>query len=229
MAKRILIFLAASLLALQLPAQTVTTLKVTQFFVGGTAGFPDTIYAGQAYTTSWVITNTGNAPFINAPANPLKILMQADSSFIPYELAATNSLFTLQPGDTVLLTNVDSFPPGVFKLGNNVVVVWPSKNQPIDFIADSTYFYTYYVGLSGIDVTDGAGVLVYPNPFSEMLFMQPLTDGDVSFQLINLTGQVVLAGNHLQQINTSFLRSGLYYLHIRQKQKATRTYKLLKY
>ena len=228
MLKRIAFIVSIWLLTLQVQAQNFTTLTVTRFGVGGILGFPDTIFGGTSYLINMVITNIGNMPFTNTPANPLTILMQADSSFLPYELAQTNSLFTLQPGDTTSITIVDSFPQGVFKLGNNVVVVWPSKNAPLDFTADSTYVYTYYVGFSGVNDFDAFGLKVYPTVFNDIIYLKPYNEQPFQFSLCNAFGQIVLSGHNPSALAVSHLNSGLYYLYIKQKNKVLFATKLIK-
>lgn len=219
MLKRLLLFLSIICIGTSVRAQFLPTLKVTSIAANGVFNFPDTIYGGTFYTYSIVVQNTDlQNTYTNSPSTIFSIKMQTDT--LPeLVLFSDSSQFTISPGDTAIFTVADSFPSPSFKLGNNVVVVWPSvTNGTQPFIVDSTFFNVYYIGLSGIHDFDIAPISIYPNPFSDYLKVDFNEEESPQLFIYDVAGKLVYSnGGRSKMYDLSFLKSGAYLLEVRKK------------
>jgi hypothetical protein len=158
------------------------------------------------------------------------VLAKADSVFGNFQIYSDTSSFVLTPGDSVVFTTVVAFPPGAFKLGNNVVVVWPSKiNGAIDFIADTTINQTYYVGVSGVKENTKPNLIIYPNPFEQTVTLEYDFDEQIQFTIYDLAGRMILQNPlHENTLDLSFLKEGIYFMELRNQNKIISRSKMIK-
>ncbi len=231
MLKRLLLFLSLIYIGTSSRAQFLPTLKITSITSNGVFNFPDTIYGGTSYTYSIVVQNTDlQNTYTNSPSTIFSIKMQTDT--LPeLVLFSDSAQFTISPGDTVIFTVSDSFPSPSFKLGNNVVVVWPSvSNGTQPFIVDSTFFNVYYIGLSGIHDFDIAPISIYPNPFSDYLKVDFNEEESPRLFIYDATGKLVYNNcSRTEMYDLSFLKSGMYLIEVRKKNTTVARRKMIKF
>ncbi len=83
---------------------------------------------------------------------------------------------------------------------------------------------------TGIPVPEKAAVRIYPNPFRDRLLLEYPVNKEWLIRIINLSGSPVYEGNLIgrQEIDLSDLSAGAYILHLTDKERITRTFKLIK-
>lgn len=220
MLRKFLFLLTIVVLTFTAKAQNLPTLKVKSA-VNNIPIFPDTIYGNTVYTIYISVENvsTNNLTYVNSPTSPFSVKALADSTFGSFTLYTDSIGFTLAPNDTFVVQVTDTFPSGAFKLGNNVVVVWPSKSGGLlDFIADTTFTSTYYAGTSSIKEYRNQKLLIYPNPFNESVKIDFSFEQRIDFYVYDLSGRMLyqqpLEDNTL---DLSFLKSGMYFMELRKQ------------
>ncbi|HMT28331.1 MAG TPA: T9SS type A sorting domain-containing protein [Bacteroidia bacterium] len=175
-------------------------------------GFPvvpqDTAYEGQSYAFSVIlVNNTGSV--INTPVD---IQFQVDS--------ITNIAFTVaQPAlginDTAtFLISGYTFNQPQFKMGNNIVVVWPSING-LSIPVDTFYADVYFVPLSSLGNNDlnYNTISLFPNPAQQFLQLNLNPNDKVGYvRIFDLNGKTIidLTSNLNHPIDISQLCRGTY-------------------
>lgn len=229
MIKRLLLLLIIFASSFSVKAQGLPTLKVTTITANGVANFPDTIYQGVQYNFSITVANLDSTPFVNN-GTPFSILMQKvdTGGFLPFAIYITNLQFTIAAFDSMVFFATDSFSPPQLKLGNNVVVVWPSVTSSIINYIDDTIS-TYLVGTSGIPEIEKSDLLFYPNPFIDFLNIRNTFDYTGQVFIYDGTGRVVYNSGRKETYNLSFLKSGMYLIEVRKNNIAVARRKMMKY
>lgn len=213
MNKRIYILIIGLLFTFGTQAQI---LRVTNVFANGITGFPDTIYAGQFYNYTVVVTNFDTATYVNNGTFTINWL--ADSTFGSFVIYQDTSVFTIAGNDSVSFQVADTFPQNAFKTGNNVVVVWPSLISGTSaFIADTFQLDSvYFVKTTGINDLSINRLSVNPNPFHSFISIANMQPSARELLVYDVSGYLVYKTIPSGQIyDLSFLKPGLYLLEVR--------------
>ena len=64
--------------------------------------------------------------------------------------------------------------------------------------------------MSGVELVEAAGVSVYPNPATDVVYLKGVEAANVVVR--NVAGAVVLTENGVNQVNVSALPAGMYIL-----------------
>ncbi|MEO8148788.1 MAG: T9SS type A sorting domain-containing protein [Bacteroidia bacterium] len=231
MIKRLLLLLIIFALSLTVKAQGPPTLKVTTITVNGIANFPDTIYGGVFYSYIITIRNLDSTiTYVSDSTEAFTINMRTDSSLIgAFTIYSDSAQIVILPGDSFSLQYSDTFPSGGFKIGNNVVVVWPSINTLLpSLIADSSYFTIYFPGILGIPDFDKLNLLVYPNPFIDLLSFSNTYDNHQLY-IYDEAGRLVYQNPFdKKSYDLSFLKQGLYLVELRKSNIVVARRKMIK-
>lgn len=109
---------------------------------------------------------------------------------------------------------------------------WPSgnpNNNPVSYQLNATeliwdFFQNYTLDCPALNLSDFEldSLIVAPNPFSDKLYVNGISDDD-EIELYNNVGQNVWSGNNISKQDFSFLEKGIYILKTKFK-----TFKLLK-
>ena len=94
--------------------------------------------------------------------------------------------------------------------------------------SDSTYNLILSAATDVKEVTE-SGLIVYPNPANEMVYIEKNRDVHISYEIIDLTGKTLQAGellSPLNEINVSSWSDGIYFIRFNFKQGVDE-YKLL--
>ena len=183
--------------------------------------YPDTAYNGLTVQPTIIVTNTGNAPFQGV----INIGLSTDSSSFQYLYSNSNAVL-LVPGDTVQFTggpagtNGYTFDSTFYRVGNNVVVVWPVTTAfvAVDTLHTNVYFTINQI--QSIQEKEGIrGLIAYPNPASDYIFLSaPFTKLEY-VRIIDLSGREIVthdAGNNNKtRIPIDRLAPGLYVLEVK--------------
>jgi hypothetical protein len=85
-------------------------------------------------------------------------------------------------------------------------------------------------GFLGVDALTENSVYTYPNPFSENITFGNITD-ESEVRIYNNVGSLVvntLISSSNNQIPTSYLQDGMYFVYVEQKNKSALIFKLIK-
>lgn len=173
--------------------------------------FPDTAQVNQAYDFKFIITNIDSSNFTGSVSVKFKV----DTVVSTFGSNQTSGLVTF---DTL---SVDIFnytfdPNAQFRMGDNVVVVWPSiSNEPA---GDSLILHVFIPDPNGIDENKHSTALkLYPNPVKNLLTIS-ISDIDKTVEQVRiytLTGQMIHQENkHSKTIDISHLPIGVYLLEV---------------
>ena len=76
--------------------------------------------------------------------------------------------------------------------------------------------------VTGIDdLEEQERILIYPNPSSNILFIDTRSSSTIHYKITNLKGQEIKKGDYKNGINVSELTSGIYILTVKQENKIT--------
>ena len=126
-----------------------------------------------------------------------------------------------------------SFTDSTFKLGGNVVVVWPvSTNGAQIMVTDSFYTVVEILGYAGIsDITQiNNDNDVFPVPANDVLFLpQNIAENNIEYiRIINMLGRTkYYSDKAVAYINTSFLEQGVYFIEIKEKNISAKVFKVV--
>lgn len=198
--------------------------------VSALLNFPDTAILNQNVPAIVVIENTGSITYQGV----LSVGIATDSSS-----GTTNLLYfgsqpiTILPLDTAWLVpaNGFTFTNPLFKLGNNVVVVWPISTQAITI--DSLKTGVYINGVLGVnDKANKSTIQVVPNPASDFISLRDLDNSIESVRIYstfgNLMFESVPTNDQQKTIDVSTFSSGLYIVRIINKDKKNTSLKFFK-
>ena len=188
---------------------TIPSLRVSQLI-----NFPslpnDTIYQGASYDSILaVVVNDGNIPF----QGYISIGMLADSSIFPVYLYYGNSAYFLLPGDSIVFNiNNYTFPPGSFREGDNIVVVWPIGNTNVSDTLATDVYYVHTTGIS--DIYSEAQLHISPNPASDNIRVFKASDIFLEqVRIYSTDGRLLIRSLRSDEIDISGLEAGIYYIY----------------
>lgn len=198
--------------------------QTNSLYISSMPAFPDlpqdSAYEGISYTFDLIIINNTSTTFNSV----LSFNMRVDTSVTTF---LTNPQTTMLPGDTLNLTvPLFDFTQPQFKVGNNIVVVWPGVNGvaiPIDSFITNVFF----VPLNSLpgNYLKEETFKIYPVPARNILHINSPNLNTVEYvRIINLSGQPVCLfptpGNG--PIDISFLKPGIYFVEIISEFQSTR-------
>lgn len=159
------------------------TTGVSQNYLGISkviTGFKDTVNVNQSVSYKVYIKNYGPGVF----SGHFRVNTWVDSlgTSNTFHLSRTDTLLnpvTLQPGDSVMFNTGDTYDLATYRVGGNVVVIWPYTFNPGWHTQDSVFHDVYVrppllTNLSSRDFLK-KDVVIYPNPFNDELFIHVLT------------------------------------------------------
>lgn len=212
---------------------------------GGLVNPNDTIYEYDTVLLKFVIKNTGTSPFSGSffldaflQDSLLQAMIPLDSAFIQnFYIGAGDSIPLYFPW---IIHTQTTNPQGPLRIGNNPIVVWPTRYT--DSITSTVLFTHDTLGLDlRIDsVTTGSGGdnprIPPPNVYfvydvqSQLLQMLPPPDKlEIrSVSVCEATGRVIYSHEgHPGYINVDNWRSGIYFVSIDFGNGTRKSYKVL--
>ncbi|MFH0865498.1 MAG: T9SS type A sorting domain-containing protein [Bacteroidota bacterium] len=205
--------------------------QVPNISVESMSGFPAQAEYNSLYSFSVMLQNNDSADY----QGQLYIAFHTDSANVIDTGHFGNPVNVNIPGNSFHSITISGFYfiPSTFKLGGNVVVVWPvSTNGSQIMVTDS--FYTVveimgYAGISDLYLCD-ANNYIYPVPANEVLFLpQNIVETNVEhIRIIDIPGrQKYYSDKAVTSINTTFLDQGIYFIEIKEKNKIPKIFKFI--
>lgn len=177
-------------------------------------GFPvipqDSVYEGQSYTFDILLVNNSGATL----NTPIDINFRVDSiSGVAFTVAQP----VIGVNDTATFTITGyNFNQPQFKLGNNIVVVWPVVNG-LSIPVDTFYAEVYFIPLTSLDGNslDKTLLGIYPVPSHSDLYLKLNSNDIVEYvRIYTMEGRLVAEQRYLSDgnIDIRHLRKGTYIL-----------------
>ena len=180
----------------------------------------DTAYEGQSYNFDVVLYNGTNS----VVSGNLFLYMDVDSILIT--LGSPAQPVNIQPQDTMVIPVVGfNFTQPQFKIGNNIVVVWPLVASGIFYPVDSLITDVFFVPLNstGIPAVQPPGFALYPNPARDQISWKS-QQGEVPgrVRIFDTQGKIVADVENPQSVTLSHLPTGLYFIELRFREATVR-------
>ncbi len=187
--------------------------------------YPDTAYNGLSITPVIIVKNTGNVPFQGV----IQIAVGLDSATVQYLYSGSN-VVSILPNDTVSLiggpggSTTYTFDSSFYRVGNNVVVVWPVSSAflLVDTLHTNVYFTLNQI--QSIRENDGIkGLIAYPNPAIDYI---QLYSPEITLEYVriyDLSGRTILNlpandGNDTR-IPIEAIQPGVYIIEVESSKK----------
>ncbi|CAN5314021.1 hypothetical protein BH09BAC5_BH09BAC5_01040 [soil metagenome] len=190
----------------------------------GLIGMPDTVFSGDSVLVGAFIKNYDTTGFI-AFNDSIQIhgYIDTSSAYIPFVLPIVTQVFLASGDSTFFILPIGFRDPtlgGNFRIGNNVIVVWPFCFDPnfstLDSIRANVFLIDTISGL-GPDRTTDEGIRCFPVPASGPLFITSENNKLIIKEIIirDANGKTVaVSENPSTGILTDNWASGIYMLEI---------------
>lgn len=209
--------------------------QIAHMSVVSMPGFPDSAVFNQTYTFQAILycDTASSSPY----SGPVHILFYTDNTNVlfPDTFGTAANQVTINPGehDTVTITGVEFGDTSAFKLGGNVVVVWPVSGggTQIETI-DTFYTNVEILGYAGItDITENdIDYYIYPVPANDKLFLpENISGNNIEYvRIFDVFGRTkVLLRKYPKYVPVSQFDSGFYFLEIKGKNNEVRIFKFI--
>lgn len=193
-----------------------------------TAQYPD---SSQYNSTSQILVNVlhkGGAPY----SGTIYLVCSVDSgnSFL-IDTVGTSVVNSFSAGDTTTISFNETFNNlNGFKIGGNIVVIWPiaANASTLDSLNKTVYVYN----LNSLDKDPYLKnlITVYPNPASDILHvdLNAVNNTVKQVRIYNLSGKVVSDYFNTKTIRLNNLAKGTYTVSITLSNKSVVNYQLIK-
>ena len=192
----------------------------------------DTLVSFNDTNTYYIwIKNTGNVGFLNTVYINVGIDSTQTGNFFQYFFSVDSLTLQIAVGDSVpYLQTVNYFPGGAYRMGGNIVVIWPSSTMAntLDSTRDTT---VYISGFSSVHEQLGYGnILLYPNPTSDKIFFRNNNNAlnIERIRLLDISGRVLKEWENRSVISLEEFAAGVYLLHIDLPDKTSHTFKIIR-
>lgn len=190
---------------------------------------PDTINLNDNYVHTIVIQN-----YNSTPLNGIIYLVGAiDSSGTLISIDTVGSVFVtnFNLNDTVGITYNETYDvPNGYKLGTNIVVVWPVASSGItrDTLRKEV-FIDNPISVNPVKANND-DLIIYPNPFNNYIFLKNLgIKNEVrQVRIFDVNGRIVYKEKYNTVITTEQFIKGLYFLEIEFFDNSKKYNKLIK-
>lgn len=136
----------------------------------------------------------------------------------PPDTAQTDSIFVqLNPGDSFPLVITETFTPLDYRVGGNIVVIWPSATNAYFINIPSLPDTVTILGYNSVGEQENSTSSVFPVPFRNHIYINspPGRDKPDRIRIIDLSGKVVYEEKFTAVIHLSpNLHAGTYILEM---------------
>jgi len=177
--------------------------------------YPSNVNEGDMISFSFWMVNTGNIPLNSS----IDILIAIDTSFTARSLGDFMDVDSvLSPNDSIFIVTWDHVSSANYRLGDNIVVIWPNFYTPYPSTADEFTGVINVSTLNSVGQKQSEEFSIFPNPITETATLktqQPIS----TFKMIDILGNVVRYTENIQDnfiaIHKNELKSGIYFIEIK--------------
>ena len=159
--------------------------------------------------------------------------IQVDSAMSgSFDTVQTDSaLVFLNPNDSFPISFFEIFTPLDYRVGGNIVVIWPSASNAFFNNAPTMEDTVYILGFAGIENMWDGELTVYPVPFQHSLHIVLPPGHHVPEKIIlrDVTGRVVFEAPYSELANIpESISTGTYFLELQFRNARSKTARLMK-
>jgi hypothetical protein len=200
----------------------------------GFLGMPDTVYSGDTLPVGAYLRNYSPTLVYN---DTIQVVGYIDTGSANVPLVFPEGTFILNPGDSTPVFSIFPFSGpsynGLFRIGNNTIVIWPAVFDPSFGIGDSLTATVFVIDtISGIHEYEMMkDVRFYPVPSSGPLYIYSPSPRLVPKEAMvrNMEGKIIaVAKNPGNGIQTDAWAPGIYFIEIYFDNGLRHTYKVLR-
>lgn len=203
-------------------------------------GYQDTVNVGDSATFSVILKNNGPDSIVSGTTFEFHTeLDTGGTSNLLVNLSYYTWPFSLMPGDSIVtflgdVYYVNTLPPyGPYKIGGNIVVIWPAAYMSSQTIntSDSLILDLFIIDPNGvIEFINGEIVNVYPNPTKAELNITKSGSEILpeKVRIYDVSGKEVLVAENIKTISIAHLSAGIYYVKVRFNNSSHKTFKIIK-
>ncbi len=195
------------------------------------SSLPDTITLNDNYTHTITIQNKSAIPFTGTIWLMAGVDTINTGTVVGIDSVGFANVVNFGLNDTVSITYNENYDlPNDYKLGDNIVVVWPiAANCSSCSTSDSLFQNVHILNPVSIDdIQQNNKLIVYPSPAKD--FLQFKTDNSSlpkSINIYDLTGKLVLNKPFTPILNIAELKQGVYLVRVVYKEEELH-FKLIK-
>ena len=173
--------------------------------------FLDTVYGGSTVPIVIKIANLGNTPITNfIELNILVDNLQGGIS------QYTDTLITagILPGDSATFVYNHEINMTRYSPDNNITVIWPAT--PFEESRDSLFIPTYVIEVLSVKdpFNNAEEISLFPNPTRDFVSINSMNSVE-QVRVFNSNGKLVATEFYSQELDLSFLNSGLYFIEVK--------------
>ncbi|MCB0402509.1 MAG: T9SS type A sorting domain-containing protein [Flavobacteriales bacterium] len=189
---------------------------------------PDSIMINDNYNHTIRVQNKSATPFTGTIW--LMAAVDTGTGIIDIDTVGFSNVVNFGLGDTSSISYNEIYNfANSYKLGGNIVVVWPAIN--IGNAADSLFKNVWIFMANEIlpVAFENQGLFPYPNPFRDKLNLHDLREKSIlNMRLMNSSGQLMWSGPFSEELYLGTLPEGIYLLQLITEDRKIFHYKLLK-
>ncbi len=196
-------------------------------------GLPSSQFMGSTSSCNIWLKNCGSS---NVTIDGyLRTSVDTSATGIHFLQNDTIQALNINAGDSVLFPFSIYYKYGQCRIGNNILVIWPSLTTgngyiaSCDTIASDSLTVLSFPGLS-IDETHDFIEGIFPNPVKDKLTLK-LVSGAVQpeyISIIDLSGREWMMGSFTETINLEGLEKGIYFIRLLYADKRSFTTRFVK-
>jgi hypothetical protein len=209
-----------------------------QYVIGfgptGFTGMPDSVYSPTTQFVGTFLKNTSSLNFNDS----IQVIGYIDTGSVnTVPLYFPPGTFSLNAGDSVFLPIQidfrDTYMGGLFRIGNNTIVIWPVMYDPNWDTGDSLVATVFVMdSINGIhEAPSNSSLRCYPIPSSGPLYMVNASPHNQPVHAVirNEQGQIVAENdNPLGGIDTEPWPAGIYLIEVTFEDGTKGTYKVMR-
>jgi len=188
---------------------------------------PDTIFINDNYAHTVNVTNYSNTPL----TGNIYLMGGIDSSgtFLSVDTLGTKPVTAFGLNDTLSFTYNEIYNfTNSYKLGGNIVVVWPVAD--FGTTNDTLSKPVFIRAAASINKLDKSAIYIYPNPFNDKITIKPTNKNSIKHvRIFDVNGKIIFNDAYSQTINLAKERKGLYFVEILFYDNKRLHYKVIKH
>lgn len=180
------------------------------------ASLPDTINLNSSFTHTVRVINRSSTPLNGSIHLMAGVDTNSSGTIISIDTVGSTLVNSFGLNDTVSITYSETYSSGFpknYKLGGNIVVVWPVATFATT--EDSLFKDVFIINPTTIDDISSEQSIIYPNPTSNYLHF---TFGEQNIfreiRIYDLRGKLILSKSYTPKIDIGNISSGAYILQL---------------
>lgn len=211
------------------------TLPVFLFAIDTIQTIPDTVVCcSQQYTFNIITQSYTDSTFQGSLSYRYRTNHMGPNDFGVFNPnTQTDTIGPLGTLSRTITFSFDTTSSAGFKIGGNVVVVWPVTSTGPTVIAIDTFITSVFVSiLTDIEeeINTGSYFNVYPNPANEVIniSLSPTCGPIEHVRITDILGRERYFSNKvITSLSSSFLEQGIYFIEIKEKNRISKVKKII--